>query len=45
MFQSLKSLARVASVSDLRKKILFVVFLVLFLVGLLFNAFGRRGPP
>ena len=28
MFQSLKSLARVASVSDLRKKILFVVFIL-----------------
>ncbi len=25
-------------------KILFVVFLVLFLASLLFNAFGRRGP-
>ena len=28
MFQSLKSLARVASVSDLRKKILFVIFIL-----------------
>ncbi|MDE0802798.1 MAG: preprotein translocase subunit SecY [Acidimicrobiales bacterium] len=28
MFQSLKSLARVASISDLRKKLLFVVFMI-----------------
>ena len=28
MFQSLKSLARVASISDLRKKLLFVVFIL-----------------